>query len=69
MALKAVPLRKAVYCSFCGKNDDEVFTLISGPGSVYICDECIALAAEIIAEKKLDRGVMAVIGRKPSAAK
>ena len=37
-------------CSFCGKSQDEVKKLIAGP-SVYICDECIALCNEIIAEE------------------
>jgi ATP-dependent Clp protease ATP-binding subunit ClpX len=36
-------------CSFCGKSQDEVKKLIAGP-SVYICDECIQLCNEIIAE-------------------
>ncbi|MFH1122064.1 MAG: ATP-dependent Clp protease ATP-binding subunit ClpX [Pseudomonadota bacterium] len=36
-------------CSFCGKSQDEVKKLIAGP-SVYICDECIQLCEEIIAE-------------------
>jgi ATP-dependent Clp protease ATP-binding subunit ClpX len=37
-------------CSFCGKSQDEVKKLIAGP-SVYICDECIELCNEIIAEE------------------
>ncbi len=37
-------------CSFCGKNQDEVKKLIAGP-SVYICDECIELCNDIIAEE------------------
>ena len=37
-------------CSFCGKSQDEVKKLIAGP-SVYICDECIQLCDEIIAEE------------------
>ena len=36
-------------CPFCGKTQDEVKKLIAGPG-VYICDECIRLCDEIIAE-------------------
>ncbi|MGC8791554.1 MAG: ATP-dependent Clp protease ATP-binding subunit ClpX, partial [Desulfurella sp.] len=39
------PLR----CSFCGRSQDEVKKLIAGPG-VYICDECIALCNNILAE-------------------
>lgn len=37
-------------CSFCGKNQREVKKLIAGP-SVYICDECIELCNDIIAEE------------------
>src|SRR5713101_4642045 len=37
-------------CSFCGKSQDEVRKLIAGP-SVYICDECIDLCNDIIAEE------------------
>ncbi|MBT4762948.1 MAG: ATP-dependent Clp protease ATP-binding subunit ClpX [Bdellovibrionaceae bacterium] len=38
-------------CSFCGKSQKEVKKLIAGPG-VYICDECIDLCNDIIAEEK-----------------
>jgi ATP-dependent Clp protease ATP-binding subunit ClpX len=38
------------YCSFCGKSQHEVQKLIAGPDLVYVCDECIALCNEIIAE-------------------
>ncbi|MGE4232653.1 MAG: ATP-dependent Clp protease ATP-binding subunit ClpX [Bacteriovoracia bacterium] len=37
-------------CSFCGKNQREVKKLIAGP-TVYICDECISLCNDIIAEE------------------
>ncbi len=37
-------------CSFCGKGQDEVRKLIAGP-TVYICDECVELCNEIIAEE------------------
>ena len=37
-------------CSFCGKSQKEVKKLIAGP-SVYICDECIGLCNDIIAEE------------------
>lgn len=39
-----------LFCSFCGKSQDEVKKLIAGP-SVYICDECIELCNDIIAEE------------------
>ncbi len=40
-------------CSFCGKGQDQVRKLIAGPG-VYICDECIELCNEILAEEFFD---------------
>ena len=40
-------------CSFCGKSQEEVRKLIAGP-DVYICDECIALCNEILAEEEGD---------------
>ncbi|MBI1920554.1 MAG: ATP-dependent Clp protease ATP-binding subunit ClpX [Geobacter sp.] len=44
-------------CSFCGKSQDEVKKLIAGP-TVYICDECIELCNDIIAEEaKLEETV------------
>lgn len=39
-------------CSFCGKSQREVKKLIAGP-TVYICDECIDLCNDIIAEENL----------------
>ncbi len=39
-----------LHCSFCGKSQHEVKKLIAGP-TVYICDECIALCNDIIAEE------------------
>ncbi|MCK2183081.1 ATP-dependent Clp protease ATP-binding subunit ClpX [Halomonas getboli] len=44
---------KLLYCSFCGKNQNEVRKLIAGP-SVYICDECVDLCNDIIREEVLD---------------
>jgi len=39
-----------LHCSFCGKNQKEVRKLIAGP-NVYVCDECIQLCNDIIAEE------------------
>jgi ATP-dependent Clp protease ATP-binding subunit ClpX len=39
-----------LFCSFCGKSQKEVRKLIAGP-TVYICDECIELCNDIIAEE------------------
>jgi ATP-dependent Clp protease ATP-binding subunit ClpX len=41
---------KLLYCSFCGKSQDEVRKLIAGP-SVLICDECVDLCNDIIREE------------------
>ena len=40
----------SLVCSFCGKSQKEVKKLIAGP-TVYICDECISLCNDIIAEE------------------
>tara|TARA_R110002167_G_scaffold52042_2_gene150542 strand:- start:13370 stop:14650 length:1281 start_codon:yes stop_codon:yes gene_type:complete len=44
---------KLLYCSFCGKSQDEVRKLIAGP-SVFICDECVDLCNDIISEEVQD---------------
>ncbi len=44
---------KLLYCSFCGKNQDEVRKLIAGP-SVYICDDCVNLCTDIISNEFQD---------------
>ena len=41
---------KLLFCSFCGKNQNEVKKLIAGP-SVYICNECVDLCNDIIKEE------------------
>lgn len=50
-------------CSFCGKNQREVKKLIAGP-TVYICDECIELCNDIIAEE----GQKGAVASRPSDA-
>ena len=44
---------EALTCSFCNKSQSEIAKLVAGPG-VYICNECIDLCDQIIAEE-LDR--------------
>ena len=44
--------RTQYHCSFCGKNQDQVSRLIAGPGSVYICNECVRLCQDIINEEE-----------------
>lgn len=41
---------KLLYCSFCGKSQNEVRKLIAGP-SVYVCDECVELCNDIIRDE------------------
>ena len=45
--------KKQLRCSFCNKTQDQVRKLIAGPKAkgVYICDECIEVCADIIAEE------------------
>ena len=45
---------KLVKCSFCGKPQDQVRRIVAGPG-VYICDECVSLCQEIVAEDTVAR--------------
>jgi len=45
---------KLLYCSFCGKSQNDVRKLIAGP-SVFICDECVDLCNDIIREEILDQ--------------
>jgi ATP-dependent Clp protease ATP-binding subunit ClpX len=55
---------KHLRCSFCGKSKDAVRKFISGP-SVYICNECIALCNEILAEDE-EREVTDAITQVPT---
>src|SRR2546426_789856 len=55
---------KHLRCSFCGKSKDSVRKFISGP-SVYICNECIALCNEILAEDE-EREVSEAITQVPT---
>lgn len=40
-----------VHCSFCGKSQEQVNRMISGPGNAFICDECVGICADIIEEE------------------
>ena len=44
---------KLLFCSFCGKNQNDVRKLIAGP-SVYICNECVDLCNDIIQEEAVE---------------
>jgi ATP-dependent Clp protease ATP-binding subunit ClpX len=56
----------APICSFCGKGKSEVNRLIEGTDGIYICDECVLLAAEILAEEGLVNAPNA--GNRPAAS-
>jgi ATP-dependent Clp protease ATP-binding subunit ClpX len=45
-------LPKTMHCSFCGKSQDQVEKLIAGP-YIFICNECVALCADIVAGNPL----------------
>ncbi len=59
--------REKLHCSFCGKEQDSVRRLVAGPG-VYICDECIELCNEIIAEEGDQEGGGVLQGELPRPA-
>jgi hypothetical protein len=50
-AVTATEARPIVACSFCLKPRTEVATLVGGPG-VFICNECVGLCNQIIADKE-----------------
>ncbi len=56
---------KLLYCSFCGKSQNEVRKLIAGP-SVFICDECVELCNDIIREEIEEKQSPTVSTRLPT---
>ena len=54
-----------LHCSFCGKGQREVKKLIAGP-NVYICDECIQLCNDIIAEEVEKEELLSPTGKVPN---
>ncbi|HQW57809.1 MAG TPA: ATP-dependent Clp protease ATP-binding subunit ClpX [Gammaproteobacteria bacterium] len=56
---------KLLYCSFCGKSQNEVRKLIAGP-SVFICDECVELCNDIIREEIEEKEGATVTTRLPT---
>ncbi len=59
-----MPSDKHLRCSFCGKSKDSVKKFISGP-SVYICNECVSLCNEILAEEE-EREAAEAVPRVPT---
>ncbi len=51
----STPTPKTLYCSFCFKSQHQVRSLIAGPASLFICDECVALCNDVIAGRPIDR--------------
>ena len=51
-----------LYCSFCGKRQDEVVKLIAGP-TVFICNECVDLCQDIMSGRPLETPATTRLGR------
>lgn len=51
MAGRIINQEDRVRCSFCGRSQEQVNKLISGPNGAYICDECIGICNEILEEE------------------
>ena len=45
-----MPSEKSIRCSFCGKRQEQVKRMMSGPNNVYICNECVDLCNSLIRE-------------------
>ncbi len=41
-----------LFCSFCGKPKELTKRLVAGPSGIYICDECIEICREVVAEEE-----------------
>ena len=66
MAKDDISSRK-LRCSFCGKTQDQVRRIIAGPGA-YICNECIALCQEIVADDMDLMSSAPALGQVPTPA-
>jgi hypothetical protein len=47
----AVSAKESLRCSFCGRSEAEVAKLVAGPNA-FICDRCVAICVDILAETK-----------------
>src|SRR5919109_145373 len=63
---KRIATPHPIRCSFCGRGQDEVARLVSGP-SVYICSECVKLCNDIL-EGELEREQPSAAGQLPKPA-
>jgi hypothetical protein len=59
--------KPTLYCSFCGKSQHDVLTLIAGP-TVFICEECVGLCDGIIADNVLKRTLAKAKAERPDAS-
>lgn len=44
-----------IKCSFCGRTEDQVEQLISGPNGIYICNDCVELCVDILMKKEIEK--------------
>jgi ATP-dependent protease Clp ATPase subunit len=51
-----------IYCNFCGKSQHEVRRIIAGP-TVYICDECVTLCADICDDRRAEEVAKKLVAR------
>lgn len=47
----SMSLKKTLYCSFCFKSQHEVKKLVAGTAAIFICDECVNLCNEWMADR------------------
>src|SRR5215471_14280943 len=46
-------LKDTASCSFCGKTQHEVETLIAGPPPLFICNECVGISSDVLADQEI----------------
>jgi len=46
-------LKNTVSCSFCGKTQHEVETLIAGPPPLFICNDCVGISSDVLADQEI----------------
>ena len=46
-----------IRCSFCGRAEEQVQKMISGPNGAYICNYCVEICSEIVEEELPERNI------------
>jgi ClpX C4-type zinc finger/Glyoxalase superfamily protein len=46
-------VKNTVSCSFCGKTQHEIETLIAGPPPLFICNECVGISSDVLADQEI----------------